>query len=225
VTLDAPVRRYLAQALPGEAARAARGVRLTMRGRIKVGAWLPFTAAQECDGRSFLWRARVGVGRMALLTVVDRYADGAGSMEGRLLGRRRVFTAAGEDVTRSAAGRAALEAVWAPMSLQPERGVEWRAESDEVIVASWDVPPERPELRLRIAPDGALRSASALRWGNAGQRDYGYIPCGCEVRAESRFDDVVVPSSVTVGWWFGTPRCAPFFEADIEAFAPVGGAA
>jgi hypothetical protein len=223
MTLDEPVRRYLAHALRG-GAEVARGVRLAMKGRIKAGTWLPFTATQESDGLSFVWRARVGLGSLTLLTVVDRFADGVGSTEGRLLGRRRVFGAAGEDTSRSAAGRAALEAVFAPMSLLPARGVTWRAENDEVIVATFDVPPERPQVRLRIDGDGALLSASALRWGNAGQRDFDYIPCGCEVRTEHRFGDVVVPGSVSVGWWFGTPRYAPFFEAEIEALSLTGGA-
>jgi hypothetical protein len=214
MTLDESVHRYLAHALHGEAGRA-RGVRLTMQGRIKVGTWLPFTARETCDGRSFEWHARVGAGRLTVLTVVDRFAAGSGSTEGRLLGRRRVFGAAGEDTTRSAAGRAALESVFAPMSLLPERGVRWSAEDGDVLVASFDVPPERPELRLRIDGDGALRSVVAQRWGDVGQRSFGYIPCGCEVRAQRRFGDVVVPSSVTVGWWFGTPRYAPFFEAEI----------
>jgi hypothetical protein len=126
VSLDEPVHRYLAHALPGPAERAS-GVRLGMRGRIKVGAWLPFTASQQCDGRSFAWRACVGLGRATLLTVLDRFADGAGSTEGRLFGRRRVFGADGEDTTRSAAGRAALESMFAPMSLLPGRAVAWRA--------------------------------------------------------------------------------------------------
>jgi hypothetical protein len=219
--LDEPVRRYFARALHGGAERAT-GVRLRMSGRIKAGTWLPFTASQASDGRSFEWRARVGRGPVTLLTVVDRFADGAGSTEGRLLGRRRIFHAEGEDTTRSAAGRAALEGVFAPMSLLPQRGVTWRAEDEEIIVASWDVPPERPEVRLRIDRDGALRSAWALRWGNVGQREFAYIPCGCEARAERRFGDVVVPSSVTVGWWFGTPRYAPFFEADVNELALAG---
>jgi hypothetical protein len=67
-----------------------------------------------------------------------------------------------------------------------------------------------------------VQSVSALRWGNAGQREFGYIPCGCEVRAERRFGDLVVPSSVEVGWWFGTPRYAPFFNAEVLALAPIG---
>jgi hypothetical protein len=220
--LDEPVRRYFAHAIRDGAALAA-GARIAMSGHIKVGVWLPFTARQECDGRSFAWHARVGLGRVTVLTVLDRFVDGVGSTEGRLFGRRRVFHAADEDTSRSAAGRAALEAVFAPMSLLPQRGVRWRAEHDELIVGTWDIGPERPELRIRVAGDGAVRSVSTLRWGNAGQRDFGYIPCGCEARSERRFGDVVVPSALTVGWWFGTPRYVPFFEADVLELAPAGG--
>jgi hypothetical protein len=216
--LDEPVRRYFAHAIQ-EGAELAAGVRLAMSGRIKVGAWLPFTARQESGGRSFAWRARVGLGPLTLLTVVDQFAEGVGSTEGRLLGRRRIFHAEGEDTTRSAAGRAALECVFAPISLLPPHRVTWRAAGDDLIMCAWDVPPERPEVRIRIDGGGAVRSVSALRWGNAGQREFGYIPCGCEVRAERRFGDLVIPSSLTVGWWFATPRYAPFFEADIEELA------
>ena len=49
-----------------------------MRGRIKVGVWLPFTAQQTVDGRSFTWHARVGRGRLTPLEVTDRYADAVG---------------------------------------------------------------------------------------------------------------------------------------------------
>ena len=218
--LDEPVRRYFEHALHGDADRA-RGVRLKMKGRIRAGRWLPFSARQESDGRSFTWRARVGVGRLTVLTVVDGFAAGIGSTEGRLFGRRRVLHAEGPDTSRSAAGRAALEAVFAPMSLLPDRGVSWRADEEALIVASLDVAPERAELRLCIEPDGALRSVSARRWGNAGQSEFGYIPCGCVVRAERRFGDLVVPSSVEVGWWFGTPRYKPFFEATVLEAQPI----
>ena len=57
--LDEPARRYFTHALrPG--APLGAGVRLRMRGRIKVGAWLPFRATWHGDGRSFLWSARIG---------------------------------------------------------------------------------------------------------------------------------------------------------------------
>jgi hypothetical protein len=108
-----------------------------------------------------------------------------------------------------------------PAGLLPQCGVTWRAESESDIVASWSVPPERPELHLEIDDQGALRRYHLLRWANVGQKEFGYIPCGCEVRAERRFGDLVVPSSITGAWWFNTPRHAEFFEADIGALTAV----
>jgi Family of unknown function (DUF6544) len=94
--LDEPVRRYFEHAIRGGAHPTA-SMRMTMAGRVRAGLWLPFTARQECDGRSFAWRARVGLGSLTLLTVTDRYRGGAAVTEGRLLGRARVFHADDED--------------------------------------------------------------------------------------------------------------------------------
>ncbi len=84
--LDEPVRRYFGHAIRDGAA-IPNGVRMAMGGRIKVGFWLPFTAEQTVDGRSFTWRARVGLGPLTPLRVTDQYADAAVSTEGRLLRR------------------------------------------------------------------------------------------------------------------------------------------
>ncbi|MEA2248926.1 MAG: hypothetical protein QOH46_3455 [Solirubrobacteraceae bacterium] len=214
--LDEPVQRFFNHAIRDGAA-LTRGTRVTMTGRIKVGAWLPFTAEQTADGRSFAWRARVGWGPITPLTVVDRYADGAGRTEGRLLGRLTLFHADDLDTTRSSAARAALESfVFAPHSVLPQHGVTWRAETEDVVVARFDLPPEHPEVRAHIDEHGAIRTVSALRWGDAGEQTFDYIPFGGEVHAERRFGDLVIPSSLSVGWWFGTPRYAPFFKAHIR---------
>jgi hypothetical protein len=45
---------------------------------------------------------------------------------------------------------------------------------------------------------------------------------GVTWRVES---DDVVPSSIRVGWWFGSPRYAPFFEAEVTELWLVGGGA
>jgi hypothetical protein len=83
------------------------------------------------------------------------------------------------------------------------------------------VPPERPDVHVRIDDGGAVRSACALRWDNGEHGLRGYIPCGGEVEAERRFGDLVIASRVTVGWWFGTPRWAPFFTAHILSADPL----
>ena len=97
----------------------------------------------------------------------------------------------------------------------------WRAETPNLLVASFEVPPERPEVRLTIDDTGAVLSVSVMRWGNQDQNDYGYIPFGGSVTADRRFGDLVLPSRVSVGWWFGTEHFAPFFEAEILDAVPV----
>jgi hypothetical protein len=217
--LDEPVRRYFNHAIAGGSV-LPDSVQVTMRGRIRVGVWLPFTAVQTVDGRSFAWQAHVGRGPLKPLRVTDRYADSIGRTEGRLFGHITVFGAEDFDTARSAATRTAIESVvCAPASVLPGSGVTWRAETDHLIVAHFDLPPEHPEVRLRIDAQGALRSVSAQRWGNAGEPALKYIPFGGEIHAERRFGDLVLPSSVSVGWWFGTPRYEPFFKAVITGVA------
>jgi hypothetical protein len=218
--LDEPVRRFFSHAI-GDGAGLRNGVGIVMSGRIKVGLWLPFIAEQMVDGRSFVWRARVGRGPLTPLRVIDRYADAAGSTEGRLFGRFTLFHADDVNTARSAATRAAIESVvFAPPSVLPGRGVIWRAETDNVILARFDLPPERPEVRLCIDERGAIRTVSALRWGDFGEKTFQYIPFGGDVHAERRFGDLVLPSILSVGWWFDTPRYAAFFRASINTVTP-----
>ena len=208
--LDEPVRRYLAHAIAGTTDPFLR-VRLQLRGRIKVGVWLRFDSVWEGDGHSFSWRARVGPRSLRLLDVHDEFADRRGSMHVAI--RRLVLVDAhDEDTARSAAGRAALEAIWTPGALLPERGVRWRTESHDEIVATWDLPPERPEVHLGIGSHGEVRFTRAMRWRS--RRD-GYVPFGADVHDERSFDGVTIPTTITAGWGHGTADWSPFFEASV----------
>jgi hypothetical protein len=135
-------------------------------------------------------------------------------MDIRLRPGLRLLHAADEDTTRSAAGRTAAEAIWTPAGLLPQAGVTWHAESDEVIVATWDVPPERPQLRLGIDAGGAVRTTSLMRWDSGQHGLHGYIPCGGHVLQERRFGNVTIPSRVSVGWWYGTPPLQAVLRGD-----------
>jgi hypothetical protein len=126
VDSSSSVRRYFSHAI-SDGAALPHGVRMAMSGRIKVGLWLPFIAEQTVDGRSFTWRARVGRGPLTPLRVTDRYADAAGSTEGRLLGRLTLFHAHDTNTARSAATRTAIESVvFAPPRVPPDLGVTWQ---------------------------------------------------------------------------------------------------
>ena len=215
--LDEPVSRYFAHALaPG--ATVAPTMRLEMAGRIKVGIWMPFSADWEGNGRFFRWHATAGPFGLPALRVLDRFEDGSGSMDVRLRPGVKLVHAEDEDTARSGAGRAAAEAMWTPAGLLPQHDVRWRAEGDDLIVARWEVPPERPELRLEIDADGAIRTLNVMRWQG---RD-GYVPMGGHVLEDRRFGHVTIPSRISVGWWYGMPRYKPFFEATVTAAEPAG---
>lgn len=193
---------------------------MTTSGRIKVGPWLAFTAEQEFSGHAYEWRARAGSRRCKPVHVVDTYGHGSGSTDIRLFGRVPVGHADGENTARASAARAAAASIWVPGTLLPGPGICWRAESDEVIVASFELAPEQVELRLRIDAAGAVRSVSVMRWGKVGRKDFGYIPFGGDVHAEHRYGSLILPSEITVGWGYGTPLYEPSFEATIVAATP-----
>jgi hypothetical protein len=217
--LDEPVRRYFLHAL-ADGTRLSAGVRLRLSGRIRVGAWLRFRSVWEGDGRSFSWQATSGPGPLPLLRVHDQFADGVGFMDVRVrpplkqLPALKLLHAENADTARSGAGRAALEALWTPAAFLPERGVSWRAESDDVIVGSWDVPPERPELHLTIDGDGRVRFYRAQRWRSAKE---GYQPFGADVHEERTFGGLTIPSRMTAGWGHGTDEWAPFFRCQVTS--------
>jgi hypothetical protein len=190
-----------------------------MTGRIKVGVWLPFTAQQDCDGSSFIWRAQVPR-HVRFLTVTDSYDVGRAAIDGRLPGAIRVFHSDNQDIVRSAAGRAAAEGIFAPIGLLPGPTRIWRAQSDNEITVDLALAPERPALHLTIDNDGAVQSINLQRWGDTGGKTFGYIPFGGDVLAEERFGDFVLPARLRVGWWHGTERFSPFFEAEIISAVP-----
>jgi hypothetical protein len=76
--------------------------------------------------------------------------------------------------------------------------------------------PSTPRCTRESTSAASLVTVSSLRWGNPGDQSFDYIPCGCEVHAARRFGDLQIPSSLSVGWWFDTPRYAPFFKAHIN---------
>lgn len=56
-----------------------------------------------------------------------------------------------------------------------------------------------------------------VRRPTVGRADFGYSPFGSHVHEERRFGDLTLPSRVSVGWTFETPRYEPFYEAVLGA--------
>lgn len=171
--------------------------------------------------QGFVWVASAGWGPLSVMGF-DRYSEGAGEKRWLLDGRIPVMTATGPDVTRSAAGRVALDAVWLPHSFTDLR---WEpGESEESAVALRTVGKEETRVELQVGDDGSLRSVRMQRWSAPGKQPWGLHPCGGIVEAETTFDGITIPSRLRVGYGIGTEQWAKgeFLRCEISdaAFLP-----
>ena len=213
-----PVRRYLDHVIaPG--APLAKAVRLSMQGAIKLKTWCPFTAEEViCWDRGFVWRARIRFHGIPI-SGSDRWVDGAGAMRWALFGLIPVATASGPDITRSAAGRMNIEAIWLP-SIFAREEVSWIAAGPTQIHARFVSHGEQADIDMGIDEAGRLRSVVMPRWGDPDGSAFGLYPCGAFVDEETSFDGYTIPSRLRVGWHFGSERFAregEFFRATIES--------
>jgi hypothetical protein len=202
--LPDPVRRYLAGSIaPGTP--LARAARFRMRGSIRLGGrWIGFRAREIlAPHHGFLWAARAG----GVIAGFDRYADGRGTMDWKLLGLVRVAHADGPDVARSAAGRVGAEAVWLPTAVLPRFGVNWAATDAHHVVASYRLDDTELELQLELDDDARLCSVVLERWGDTDASGrWGYHRFGFEATGYARFAGVTIASAGRAGWHLGTDR-------------------
>jgi hypothetical protein len=205
VGLPDPVCRYLRAAIaPGTP--LATVARFGMRGQIKLGRWLPFRAEELlAPHQGFHWVARAA----GVVSGFDRYVGGQGQMRWRLLGLLPVMQADGPDLSRSAAGRVAGEAMWVPTALLPRYGVDWSAGDDHHLTARWRLDSHEVALEVVIDDRGRLRESVFQRWGDPDRTGtFGLHPCGGAVTAYATFDGVSVPAAGCAGWFYGTDRWA-----------------
>jgi hypothetical protein len=210
--LPEAARRYIEHAIaPGT--RLARAIRLDMHGEIKLQRWLPFTAEQIIVwDRGFIWSATVRMFGMPIRGS-DRLVDGKGAMQWRLFGIIPVMAASGPDITRSAAGRVAAEAVWLP-SVLCDDDMLWATSDASHLHARFKAHGEPADLELVTDERGRLETIKLPRWGNPEGANFHYADFGGIVEEENTFAGYTIPTRLRVGWYFGTDR----FESEGEFF-------
>lgn len=201
--LPGPVQRYFRTAIEPGTPRA-RTALIAMDGRLRIGAWLPFGAAEVLTPHhGFVWWARAA----GIISGSDRYVDGVGALDWRLLGLVRVMHASGPDVSRSAAARAAAEAVWLPTALLPRFGVEWTATDDAHLEARYAIDDQPMRVDYELTEGGHIRSVVFDRWGDPDDTGrWGFWPFGGEFTSHATFGGVTIPDSGRLGWHYGTDR-------------------
>jgi len=210
------VQEYLAHAVAAGTPLAS-AVRLRMHGSIKLKRWRKFRAEQVIvRERGMIWRARVRV-RAFTIRGEDRFLDGEATMNWKILGLLPLLRAAGADVTRSAAGRVAAEAIWLPSMLGDDK-VWWHADNG-VAQARFPVDGHAAEIALALN-HGRVQSVSLARWGNPDGGAFREGSFGAYVDQEATFDGYTIPARLRIGWHFDDPqrfdREGKFLEVSID---------
>jgi len=221
--LPGPARRYLAAAVaPG--ARPGRSVRITMTGRFLLGGeWRPLTATERLAADGLVWRAEVKAGGLPI-SVYDTLGPDGAALRAWALGLVPVARADGPDVTRSAAGRLAAEMIWLPAALLPGPGVKWEGVDADTARVRLTVAGAPLAVNLRVDPDGRPVAVWMMRWGDPdGDGVFSEAPFGGELSGPRAFGGHTIPTSIRVGWGFGTAAFAPFMEAEITGADFSGG--
>jgi hypothetical protein len=189
-----------------------------MRGRIKIGRWVPFAAAELLTPeRGFVWAARAA----GVIVGSDRFVDGTGGMSWKLAGLIPVMHSEGPDVSRSAAGRVAGEALWLPTAVLPRFGVKWKVDGSNRISCRRTISGEDLTVRYSLGDDGRVLSTCFDRWGDPeGGGSWGTYAFGGEMTAWQTFDGITIPSAGRLGWFYGSDRwedSGEFFRFEITS--------
>ncbi len=214
--LPAPAARYLRHTLaPG--ALLARSVDIRMSGSLRVAAddWVPFAARQRlCPERGFIWEARIAALRRLGVSGADwLFGDDAG-VEYALADWWSIVARHGPEAALSAAGRMAIELVWMPAALTPQRGAHWvRGDAERAVVTPAG---GKAPLTLVVAEDGRLQEASTLRRRIAANGETSISSYGISVESEGRWGDLMVPERLVTAWGIGTDDRMDFMRLAVE---------
>jgi hypothetical protein len=193
-----------------------------MRGHIRIGRWLPFTATEVLDPHNgFEWRAHVA---RRLIVGSDHYAHGHAEMHWKLLGLVPIVHADGPDVARSSAGRCGAESLWVPPAMLPRHKVAWESDDESTMTARFDVDDTPVVLHYRLDEDAQVASIEFDRWGDPDRTGtWDWHTFGGEIRAHRTFGGLTIPSDGAFGWHYGTDRWADgeFFRYEITKLQPL----
>ncbi len=205
--LPEPARRWLTHVIaPG--APLWHGVQLEMNGRIRKAGWHRFRSVQLHGlPRGYLWAARLRFG-LVTLRGFDSYLDGEAETRWSLFGHLPLKSASGGDLDRAAAGRAAIDAIFVPTACVGPAVTWHQGSTPDSAIAERHIGQLvlRPE--ITVAKDGSLVSVTMQRWSRPKGEKWGDFAYGGLVGDELEFDGIRIPTTVRLGYYFGTERWA-----------------
>ena len=189
--LPEPVRRWLRWSGVVGRPRPA-SVRLWQEGELRLGSsWFPFEAEEyyTTDPPAFVWSARMAAAPKVGVIGRDRYADGEGSIEMRLLGIVPVAKDSGPDMNRGALLRYLNEIMWFPAAaLSPY--ITWDAIDSASARATMTYGGLSARAEVFFDADGRLTNMVAQRFDREAARE---LPWSTPISDYGVFDGIRVP--------------------------------
>lgn len=193
VGLPEPVQRWLRWSRVVGKERPST-VRLKMEGRFRTGEdqdWMPFAAEEyyTTDPPGFVWSVRMEAAPLLSIVGRDRYADGVGDIEMRLLGLIPVADKRGGDLNQGALLRYLNETMWFPAAtLSPY--ITWAGRDANSAEATMSYGGVTASLTFVFDEQGRLTNMTGLRNNDAKGRA---LPWSTPLDAHGEFDGVRVP--------------------------------
>lgn len=214
--LPKPVQRYFLHAIQ-LGTPLFTSVQLEMQGKLKLGqGWMSMQGNEILSTQGFLWRAVVGNGLIRFV-VADRYIHQAGRVYVTLWGAVPIVNQQDANITRASIGRLAIESIWLPSVLLPQRGVQWQVLEENTIQARFQIDSEPIALTLVIDADGRLLKAMMPRWGeDKAKGTFAYLPYGAAFSEEATFEGYTIPAQLGIGWGFGTENYQETLQATVS---------
>jgi Family of unknown function (DUF6920) len=202
-TLPAPVQRYLRFAVPAGRAPVRSAV-LVHGGEFRTdlqGSWMPMQASEHFfTGRpAFVWHAHMRMFPGLWLVVTDTYADGQGTVNGRLMGALPIVGLAGPKVDVAALQRFLAEAPWLPTALIPSPWLRWEAMDDSharAIIADGAI---GTNVVFSFDADGRITGMETERYRDVGGKEM-LTPWVGRFGDYRRFGDLMAPAYGEVSW-------------------------
>lgn len=203
VHLPEPVQRWLRYSNVLDRERPVT-VRLKQEGEIRLSAdgdWMPFTAEQyySTDPPSFVWHADVQMMPLISFAGRDRYMDGRGNMDIRVLSLIPVVNESGDHMDQGTLVRYLNEIMWFPAgALSPY--IEWKPIDDSSALATMSYEGTTVEATFFFDDEGRLTNMRANRYQDAGGGEFKWLPWKTPINGYGEFNGIRVPISGEGVW-------------------------
>jgi hypothetical protein len=202
--LPEPVQRWLTFSGVVGRERPAT-VRLRQEGEIRMsedGAWMPFTADQyyTTDPPSFIWHVDAKMMPLISFAGRDKYIDGHGNMDIRVLSLIPVVNETGEHMDQGTLVRYLNEVMWFPAgAVSPY--ISWEAVPDDpdAAIATMTHGGTTVEATFYFDADGRLTNMMAHRYQDAGG-EVTWLPWWTPISEYGEFDGLRLPVAGEAYW-------------------------